>query len=45
LQELTYDQYRDIRFKPDRAWWRSSKLPFELTFFHQGLYYNQPVGM
>jgi glucans biosynthesis protein len=40
LQELTYDQYRDIRFKPDRAWWRSAKLPFELMFFHQGLYYN-----
>jgi len=45
LQELTYDQYRDIRFKPDRSWWRSSKLPFELTFFHQGLYYNQPVRL
>jgi periplasmic glucans biosynthesis protein len=45
LQELTYDQYRDIRFKPDRAWWRSAKLPFELTFFHQGLYYNYPVRL
>ena len=45
LQELTYDQYRDIRFKPDRAWWRSAKLPFELTFFHEGLYYNLPVRM
>ena len=43
LQELTYDQYRDIRFKPDRAFWRSAKLPFELAFFHQGLYYNYPV--
>jgi glucans biosynthesis protein len=43
LQELTYDQYRDIRFKPDRAWWHSAKLPFELMFFHQGLYYNYPV--
>jgi glucans biosynthesis protein len=45
LQELTYDQYRDIRFKPERAWWRSAKLPFELTFFHQGLYYNFPVKL
>ena len=43
LQELTYDQYRDIRFRPDRAWWRNAHLPFELMFFHQGLYYNQPV--
>ena len=45
LQELTYDQYRDIRFKPDHAWWRSGKLPFELMFFHQGLYYNHPVRL
>ena len=45
LQELTYDQYRDIRFKPDRAWWRAAKLPFELMFFHQGLYYNHAVRL
>ncbi|HMA32695.1 MAG TPA: glucan biosynthesis protein, partial [Casimicrobiaceae bacterium] len=43
LQALTYDQYRDIRFKPQRAWWRAAKLPFELMFFHEGLYYNEPV--
>ena len=43
LQELTYDQYRDIRFKPQRAWWRAAKLPFELMFFHEGLYYNEAV--
>jgi periplasmic glucans biosynthesis protein len=43
LQELTYDQYRDIRFKPDQALWRKAKLPFEVMFFHQGLYYNYPV--
>jgi glucans biosynthesis protein len=45
LQELTYDQYRDIRFKPEQALWRKAKLPFELMFFHQGLYYNYPVAM
>ena len=43
LTELTYDQYRDIRFKPAQAWWHAAKLPFELMFFHQGLYYNYPV--
>jgi periplasmic glucans biosynthesis protein len=43
LQALTYDQYRDIRFKPQRAWWSAAKLPFELMFFHEGLYYNEPV--
>jgi periplasmic glucans biosynthesis protein len=45
LQGLTYDQYRDIRFRPDKAHWRSTRLPFELMFFHQGLYYEQPVRM
>lgn len=43
VQELNYDQYRDIRFKPERAWWRAQKLPFELTFFHEGLFYIHPV--
>jgi glucans biosynthesis protein len=45
LADLTYDQYRDIRYKPDRAWWHNAKLPFELMFFHEGLYYNQPVRL
>ena len=30
LRGLTYDQYRDIRFKPERAWWRSARLHFGL---------------
>src|ERR1700722_17549871 len=28
LQALTYDQYRDIRFRPDHALWRPEDLPF-----------------
>ena len=43
LNELSYDQYRDIRFRPDRAIWRASNLPFELQMFHPGFYYTQPV--
>ncbi len=43
LATLTYDQYRDIRYRPDNAWWREARLPFELAFFHRGLYYDQPV--
>ena len=27
---LTYDQYRDIRFRPDHSLWRADKLPFEV---------------
>jgi glucans biosynthesis protein len=43
LKELSYDQYRDIRFKPARALWRAQNLPFEVQLFHPGLYYDQPV--
>jgi periplasmic glucans biosynthesis protein len=43
LQALTYDQYRDIRFRPDRALWRKEDLPFELMFFHLGKFQTEPV--
>jgi glucans biosynthesis protein len=43
LAALTYDQYRDIRFRPDRALWRADKLQFELMFFHLGKFQMQPV--
>ena len=36
LQALNYDQYRDIRFRPERALWRTDNLPFEAMFFHVG---------
>ncbi|MBC7946080.1 MAG: glucan biosynthesis protein G [Burkholderiales bacterium] len=45
LRALDYDRYRDIRFRGDQAYWRNAGLPFELTFFHQGFYYDQPVKM
>lgn len=43
LQLLTYDQYRDIRFRPDHALWRPQNLPFELMFFHLGKFQTEPV--
>jgi glucans biosynthesis protein len=43
LQALTYDQYRDIRFRPDHALWRSQNLPFELMFFHLGKFQTESV--
>lgn len=43
LQALNYDQYRDIRFRPDRALWRADKLPFELMFFHLGKFQKESV--
>lgn len=44
LETLTYDQYRDIRFRPDRALWRAENLPFEAMFFHRGRA-NERVNM
>ncbi len=43
LQNLQYDQYRDIRYKPDRFLWRSAQLPFEIAFFHPGWHFAEPV--
>ncbi|RZT91443.1 glucan biosynthesis protein G [Rivibacter subsaxonicus] len=36
LAALSYDDYRDIRFKPAASLWRAEGLPFELQFFHAG---------
>ena len=43
LLKLSYDQWRDIRFRPDEALWRTKKLPFQVQFFHPGLYYDRTV--
>jgi glucans biosynthesis protein len=43
VQNLSYDQYRAIRYRPDRNYWRAQKLPFELAFFHRGSYFREPV--
>lgn len=43
LLKLSYDQYRRIRFDPNRAWWRREELPFQLQFFHPGFLLNRTV--
>ncbi len=43
LKKLTYDQYRDIRFRADKALWAATNLPFQVQFFHVGAYYQHPV--
>jgi len=45
LRGLTYDQYRNIRFRPDRELWRDQKLPFGMTLFHLGYLFKQPVEL
>ncbi len=43
LRELSYERYREIEYKPERFAWRNAKLPFELSFFHEGMVFDQPV--
>jgi len=43
LRELTYERYREIEFRPERSPWRNTKGPFELSFFHEGMVFDQPV--
>jgi glucans biosynthesis protein len=45
LKNLDYDQYRDIRFNPQKSLWRRENLPFELAFFHLGKFQTQPVSI
>ncbi|MCO6441272.1 MAG: glucan biosynthesis protein [Nitrococcus mobilis] len=42
LAQLTYDQYRDIRFRPERALWNGQAL-FSVQLFHLGFLYHDPV--
>lgn len=43
LLNVSYDQWRKIRFRPDHSLWREEGLPFEAQFFHPGLFYNRLV--
>ncbi len=43
IKGLTYDQHRDIRFRPDRALWQNAKMSFDIMFFHPGWVYEDPV--
>ncbi len=43
MKNLSYDQYRDIRFNPNQALWATENLPFRAMFFHPGYLYREPV--
>ncbi len=43
MNELSYDQYRNIRFNPNQALWATEKLPFRAMFFHPGYLFREPV--
>ena len=43
LRKISYDQWRNIRYRPDQALWRERRSPFQVQFFHPGLYYDRTV--
>ncbi|KFZ38468.1 glucan biosynthesis protein D [Shewanella mangrovi] len=45
LKNLDYNQYNDIRFRPDEAIWQEAKLPYQMQMFHRGFYYKNKVEL
>lgn len=43
LEELTYDDYRNIYFRPEAARWSQDVFPFQLQAFHPGWLFQEPV--
>ena len=41
--DLTYDQYKSIWFNTHKALWRDTDSPYQVDFFHPGLYFPRPV--
>lgn len=45
FRDMGYDEFRKIRFRPDRAIWLPEQLPFQLQLFHRGYLFEQPVSI
>ena len=43
LAEMGYDQYRDIRFRPEARIWSDRDSPFQVDLFHRGFLYRDKV--
>ncbi|WP_415919485.1 glucan biosynthesis protein [Tateyamaria sp. SN6-1] len=43
LQNLSYDDYRNIYFRPEAARWSDTSLPFHVSSFHPGWLFKEPV--
>ena len=40
---MGYDEYRDIRYRPELAYWLGEDRGFTLEFMHAGFIYKTPV--
>jgi glucans biosynthesis protein len=45
LSELSYDDYRDIRFRPERSLWRDGDSLFQVQFFPLGRGFSRPLRL
>ena len=45
LVDIDYDQYRTIRFDPQRSLWRGTDTKFEMQLFHRGFLFANRVDM
>ena len=45
IKDLSYEQYRDIRFDRDASIWAAEGLPFRLQLFHRGFYYKEEIDV
>jgi periplasmic glucans biosynthesis protein len=43
IEDLTYEQYRDIWFDHRKAIWARENLPFQVEMFHRGFYYKEEI--
>ena len=44
-EALTYDQYRDLRFNPDKSFWKDEQHQFSFDLFHSGFLFTAPVDV
>ncbi len=42
-RNLTYEQYKSMWFRPDAALWHGTETPYNVDFFHPGLYFPRAV--
>ncbi len=45
LEDLSYDQYRDLRFRSERAIWDKAGLPFRIDLLPAGFVFRAPVSI
>lgn len=45
LADLSFDQYREIRYRPERRLGQEEGLPFTLDLLHSGFIYQTPVRL